>query len=478
MYRQSWNSMGTTNSLLEKFAEFCKNNQDNIPYIFNVLDEQCGHIVENSHTNMLMKLLQYKNEYYGYAFLKSFFLYLGLDIKIVPGQVEFDKERSYISKDKKGRIDGFIFQKDQFALIIENKVNGAGNQDEQLKRYIDGVLKDKDIFSTEKEENREKIWVIYLTKDGTVKKKPDDESVGRMRELGICSDKSEEVEGPRYAAINYQEHILPWLKEEIQPIVMQKEQILNTGLLQYIDFLEGMLGLRKSDVDLLSKGKEMVMNWLKDNSYDITKYFRKTNQYLDGIRNIKSKQLDKLAETKKWNIVELRRYAGLLTNIIEEINDEPMTDFFDITRNYFESNKLMNECVISHIFNYYYIQIRKASWPRSIHFEWYPLGVERITNKKFTDFIFCFHVEGSMEIRDKFNNNAQLKKYFDDHHFSIKEHNRQLSFFKVFHSENGNPFMDDSFDKRFLRTFLETTYSKIKTELMEIIDIQIESIKK
>ena len=62
MYRQSWNSMGTTNSLLEKFAEFCKNNQDNIPYIFNVLDEQCGHIVENSHTNMLMKLLQYKNQ--------------------------------------------------------------------------------------------------------------------------------------------------------------------------------------------------------------------------------------------------------------------------------------------------------------------------------------------------------------------------------------------------------------------------------
>jgi hypothetical protein len=472
--------MSTTNTLLEDFAEFCKKNQDNIPYIFNVLDEQCGHIVENSHTNMLIKLLQYKNEFYGYAFLKSFLLYLGLDIKLEPGQVEFDKERPYIVKDKNGRIDGFIFQKGQFALIIENKVNGAGNQDEQLKRYIDGVLKDKDIFPTEKEENREKIWVIYLTKDGTVKKKPDDESVQYMRELGICSPTVkdvEDVEGPRYAAINYQEHILPWLKEEIQPIVMQKEQILNTGLLQYIDFLEGMLGLRKSDVELLNKGKEMVMNWLKDNSYDLTN-FRETNKKLDRIRNIKSNQLNKLAETRRWNIVELRRYAGLLTNIIEEINDEPMADFFDITRNYFESNKLMNECVISHVFNYYYIQIRKASWPRSIHFEWYPLGVKNITDKKIAVFTFCFHVEGSKEIRDNFNNNTQLKKYFDYHQFSSKEHSRQLSYYRVFHSDNGNPFIDDSNDKTILRKFLETIYSEITTELIEIIDQQIESIKK
>lgn len=398
--------MNTTNKLLEEFVELCKKNQDSIPYIFNVLDEQCGNIVENSHTNMLMKLLQYKNQYYGYAFLKSFFLYLGLDISIGSGQVVFDKER-YI--DNIGRIDGLIFQKDQFALIIENKVNGASNQDQQLMKYIEGVLGDENIFSKGNIDNKDKIWVIYLTKDGTVKKKPDDKSVKCMREYGICSkskevaeEVAEEVEGPRYAAINYQEHILPWLKEEIQPIVMQKEQILNTGLLQYIDFLEGMLGLRKSDVDLLNEGKKKVKEWLYNNNLDINKNFEETNQFLDPIRNINSDQLNKLAETKKWNIAELRGFAGLLTNIVKEINEEPMIDFIKITRDFFESNKLMNECVISHVFNYYYIQIRKASWPRSIHFEWNPLGIKKITSKK-DKVTFCFHVEGSEKIRDKFS---------------------------------------------------------------------------
>lgn len=458
--------------LLKQFAEFCKNNQDSIPYIFNVLDEQCGHIVENSHTNMLMKLLQYKNQYYGYAFLTSFFLYTGMDIDIKPGQVEFDKEKNI---DKKGRIDGLIFQKDQFALIIENKVNGAGNQDQQLKKYIEGVLQDENIFSTNEEHKENKIWVIYLTKDGTVKKKPDDESVQFMQKCGICSDNLEEVEGPRYAAINYQEHILPWLKEEIQPIVMQKEHILNTGLLQYIDFLEGMLGLRKSDVELLNEGKMMVKKWLNDNSLDITKNFCNSNRFLDRVRNISSNQLEKLAETKKWDIVELRRFAGLLTNIVEEINEEPMIEFFKMTRDYFESNKLMNECVISHVFNYYYIQIRKASWPRSIHFEWYPLGIKKITDKKITDFTFCLHVEGSQEIRDKFKNNKELKEYFEDHNFSSKEHSRQLSYY-IELKENENPFIDNSSDKTKLSTFLNKTYRQINPRLMEIIDRQIESI--
>ena len=37
---------------------------------FNVLTEQCGSIVENSHTNLLMRLLEYKNKY-GYVFLEE-----------------------------------------------------------------------------------------------------------------------------------------------------------------------------------------------------------------------------------------------------------------------------------------------------------------------------------------------------------------------------------------------------------------------
>lgn len=41
-------------------------------YHFNILEEQQGNIVENSHTNILIRLLSYKNRF-GYIFLQSFY---------------------------------------------------------------------------------------------------------------------------------------------------------------------------------------------------------------------------------------------------------------------------------------------------------------------------------------------------------------------------------------------------------------------
>ena len=249
-------------SLLEAFANHCIEEQASLPFVFNVLDEQCGHIVENSHTNLLMKLLQYKNQY-GYTFLKSFFTFINMGIDLDEDKpVSFCREKFYTGIDKKGRIDGLIFQKDNFALIIENKVNGAGNQPEQLKKYIEGVLADSDIFDPVNEtDNKNKIWVVFLTREGV--EDPDADSWKHMKECGIC-DATDDIQGPRYAAINYQDHILPWLKEIIQPIVMQKEQVLNTGILQYVDFLEGMLGVRQADKVLLSNNNiAWLTEWLK-----------------------------------------------------------------------------------------------------------------------------------------------------------------------------------------------------------------------
>ena len=132
-------------TILNKFSKKYKDLQEETPYNFNVLDEQCGHIVENSHTNILMKILQYKNQY-GYSFLNDFFAFLGWDISIDPEKViKFKREAYYKNKmndSSSGRIDGLIFQQDNFAVIIENKVNGAGNQEEQIRKYIEGVLDD------------------------------------------------------------------------------------------------------------------------------------------------------------------------------------------------------------------------------------------------------------------------------------------------------------------------------------------------
>jgi len=98
---------------LDEFKNNYKVNQERLPYNFNVLDEQCGHIVENSHTNMLIKLLQYKNQY-GYVFLEDFFAYLGIGIDIEPSvKVSFEREAYYKGIEKDGRIDGLIYQMPQ-----------------------------------------------------------------------------------------------------------------------------------------------------------------------------------------------------------------------------------------------------------------------------------------------------------------------------------------------------------------------------
>ena len=55
------------NELIGSFVDFYNKKAEEtkfqMGFNFNVLAEQCGNIVENSHTNMLMRLLEYRNKY-------------------------------------------------------------------------------------------------------------------------------------------------------------------------------------------------------------------------------------------------------------------------------------------------------------------------------------------------------------------------------------------------------------------------------
>ena len=439
--------------------------QATIPYNFNILDEQEGHIVENSHTNILMKILQYKNKYQnGYLFLKSFFNFLNISIEIEnlkQDDIKFVREKFTKGNQKDGRIDGLIYQKDYFALIIENKINHAGPTEGQLQRYIEDI-----IGPNEPHFEADKIWVLYLTEDGS--DKPQNSDVNYMIEKGICSEESRkdeyaEIQGERYFAVNYQDHILPWLKEEIQPIVMQREQVLNTGLLQYIDYLEGMFGIRQQDLDLMDKCKDVfdnldeIMN-LRDKT--IVNRNRELGEVLSALKKVEKNDDDE-SERKYYA-------ANILKNLIEKKNEEPLKLFFDITRKYFESNG-MKECVIHPVFNFYYIQIRDAAWPRSIHFEWYPLGINRLTGNK-DDYTLCFHVESKAEIKDTF---LSLEEQFKNKGFEKKEPKNPggtLSYIKKI-DKSDHPIPEMSYEE--LNSFIEKAYSGITKELIKSIDERV-----
>lgn len=201
--------------LLNFSKEFRKKKEEEekkLPYHVNVIDEL--HINENGHSRVLTKLLQYKNEKNEYEILQSLLDYIKQknknfeNIKITNPKITQEKER----------IDLWV-RDEKYAIIFENKVYNAEDQDAQICRYIE---KTRPYVN-----NDTQIFVIYLSRDG---KEPDPQSWGEYKK----DFKS------RYVNLSFRYDILPWLKELQKKLgEKSKEKYLQSAILQYIDYLEG-----------------------------------------------------------------------------------------------------------------------------------------------------------------------------------------------------------------------------------------------
>jgi hypothetical protein len=206
----------------KSFSEIYNKEQKKLPYHINVIDV-LGGINENAHSRIMGKLLQQISDG---------------KFEILENFIRFIKEKSTyfnniniknpIITQEKERIDLWI-RDDDYAIIIENKVNWAGDQNEQLARYIDKTKKES--FS------KEQIYVIYLSP--TYEKEPEEQTW--INEKG--ESYKEEFKN-RYLKLSFREDVLSWLKEWILPNVRQKDKFLSSALEQYIDYLEGKFYLR------------------------------------------------------------------------------------------------------------------------------------------------------------------------------------------------------------------------------------------
>ena len=348
------------NAFISDYSREVSAHQLHLGFSFNVLAEQCGTIVENSHTNLLMRLLQYRNKY-GYVFLEDFISLAGFNITIENRDVLFETEYTVGSDTgKKGRIDGIIYQSDNFAIIIENKINHAGNQAEQIKKYIDSIRKNGNVDANH-------VFVVFLTRDGV--ETPDEESLSYMQGLGICdSVKDDIISGPRYFPCSYSQHILDWLRDDVTPLVPQKDVVLNAGLIQYTDYLERILGFGQN----VMLSNNVFKKWF-DNNISLTDDILENNAYLYEMYHFVSrlKYEDDIVKSEAVNV---------LKNLIEEKNDGLMEHFLTVTEDFFTRGKepLIKKYHLNHHFTYYYITIRDKTWPKGIDFGWYPLGLKRL----------------------------------------------------------------------------------------------------
>jgi len=208
---------------LNEFNEIFTKEEEKLPYHINLIDEL--HANENAHSRILGKLLQQQESINKrYEILESFLKYIIENYSNYEdfGRIQINKPK--ITQEKR-RIDLWIRDKD-YAIILENKVGWAGDQQGQLERYIDVTKKDN--------YNEEQIYVIYLPP--TYEKEPDKQTWGKYYEQDIYKN--------RYLNLSFKDDILPWLKNDVLSHVRKTDRFLSSSIEQYIDHLEGKFSLR------------------------------------------------------------------------------------------------------------------------------------------------------------------------------------------------------------------------------------------
>ncbi|MBO7204040.1 MAG: PD-(D/E)XK nuclease family protein, partial [Bacteroidales bacterium] len=128
-------------------------NRHLLPYHLNIIDEL--HINENGHSRILCKLLRYKSQSGEYVVLQSLLAYIAEQ----NNEYRSIHIKSPLITQEQCRIDLWVRDKvGGYAIIFENKIYNATDQEAQLSRYIECTKANG--FTDEQ------IFVVYLSQQG------------------------------------------------------------------------------------------------------------------------------------------------------------------------------------------------------------------------------------------------------------------------------------------------------------------------
>ena len=337
---------------------------------------------ENDHTRILLAILR-ANNFFLKDFLKTF--------KIKIDDKELEKINSedilfnklYVNRGK-NFIDGLVMSQNnpRFAVIIENKACGAGDQKKQIDRYINCIKTIENV-------SLKNIWVIYLTEDGG---EPDGSSYS-----GSYNKDSTDIEG-RLVCLNYRENILPWLKR----IKHELKASMYNGIDSYIEYLEMKFQIDYISLSAKENIKQAIYRGLEINECEATvevKY-----RILTSLRN-------KLDEKDKQdsNYEDLK---STVINLIDDIERPYWENFNKITIKYLNERIGVdpnNIDIINKLKKYGCIQIKDKNWHQYIHFELEETTFENIFFKS-EEIKLGYHIEGNNECFKKVRGNFKKKR--------------------------------------------------------------------
>jgi hypothetical protein len=398
------------NALLEDYFKRKKEvEKEVLCFKFNLLDE-LG-INEDDHTRILMQLLKY--EYVAAAFLNKF---------IASGNLNIQKPRVAFFKQY---VDWKIFEQD-YCVIIENKINNANDQDRQIERYIETALKTL--------KDKQKLFVIYLTADG----RKGVESASLTAKAKENLDYKTPDDSGRFITINYKYDILPWLKDYVLPNCKFKDDILISGVKQYIDHLNGRFGLRerqKKIGELMSTKIEEVFGISAETA-------------VDKLKVLKSKiaELEEFKNDINWYIQN--KVLGI-------------DEFIELSNEHLNKNNKDADIGFIWYRNSVILQFYKKHWKKSgryfVDFAWYPFTDEDIASGNWTLNIMVSNLNLKECLKKKIEENKLGRLPNEKNPDSIwsKECNLNKSFAQASDAEK--------------RSFIESAYQEVEP-LSKIID--------
>lgn len=265
-----------------------------LPFLYNVLEEV--RVNENAHTRLLMRLLKYTPALLSFlTWLKE--KYTTFD----PPKVDKPKITA-----EKHRIDGLIQEEEKYAIIIENKVCGAVEQEGQLGRYIDECR--------ELGYDQSDIYILYLfDRPGSY---PSLQTWGEYR--------AEQFDG-RYLVLSYEQDITPWLKNFLARCegTDEKTKVLREGVAQYLDYLKLLF-----KIDRYTMMKSELTRFIED-ELELSALFLDSPQETIDLLKDKLKSIDDLRgeverllkyyRIKAWGKDTEQRYSSAKVFIDAEV---------------------------------------------------------------------------------------------------------------------------------------------------------------
>ena len=202
-----------------------------LPYRLNVLID--ANPLEPDVSKMLAGFFMQKTNG-DYRILKSFIkTFWGDSLAAMITNPTFSTEET-VKGDY--RIDILIYEKEKYAIVLENKIWDAPDQPHQLANYIDAMLSSRYGFG------KEQVYVAYLPKTND-----HEPSLNSWKsQEGGCSYKNEFEE--RYRLLDFTEKILPWLESSKAVQEISNNPHFEYSRFLFIDFLK-----RKLDLDSIDK---------------------------------------------------------------------------------------------------------------------------------------------------------------------------------------------------------------------------------